>query len=107
MSVRSRAPISFPSEAEVARFLAIPTPPPSPLTPLSSSLPQIPSPYTHISPTYVEAPLGYRVAGIRLRAASPPPLQSPSLPPPSSPLLLPFTDRRADIPEAVLPHWKK
>ncbi|GJR05129.1 ribonuclease H-like domain-containing protein [Tanacetum coccineum] len=33
-----------PSEAEVARLLAIPTPPPSPLTPLSSLLPQIPSP---------------------------------------------------------------
>ncbi|GJV91742.1 hypothetical protein Tco_1539555 [Tanacetum coccineum] len=33
------APISFPSEAEVARLLALPTPPPSPLTPLSSPLP--------------------------------------------------------------------
>ncbi|GKA81995.1 hypothetical protein Tco_0788743 [Tanacetum coccineum] len=38
------SPIPFPSEAEVARLLAIPTPPPSPLTPLSSLLPQIPSP---------------------------------------------------------------
>ncbi|GKF45643.1 hypothetical protein Tco_0135445, partial [Tanacetum coccineum] len=46
MSIRAQAPISFPSEAEVARLLAIPTPPPSPLTPLSSPLPRIPSPPT-------------------------------------------------------------
>ncbi|GJV27792.1 hypothetical protein Tco_1384240 [Tanacetum coccineum] len=46
------------------------SPPPSPLTPLSSLLPHIPSPPltlpsppTHISPTYDEAPLGYRAAG--------------------------------------------
>ncbi|GJV61470.1 putative RNA-directed DNA polymerase, eukaryota, reverse transcriptase zinc-binding domain protein [Tanacetum coccineum] len=39
MSVRSQAPIPFPSEAEVARLLTLPTPPPSPLTPLSSPLP--------------------------------------------------------------------
>ncbi|GKB96936.1 hypothetical protein Tco_0983073 [Tanacetum coccineum] len=38
------------------------------------------------------------VAEIRLRAASPLPLPSPPL----SPLLLPSTDHRADIPEAVL-----
>ncbi|GJS50898.1 reverse transcriptase domain-containing protein [Tanacetum coccineum] len=39
--------IPFPSEEEVARLFALPTPPPSPLTPLSSPLPQIPSPPTH------------------------------------------------------------
>ncbi|GJU72275.1 reverse transcriptase domain-containing protein [Tanacetum coccineum] len=39
ISVQSHAPIPFPSEAEVARILALPTPPPSPLTPLSSPLP--------------------------------------------------------------------
>ncbi|GKA32172.1 hypothetical protein Tco_0718539 [Tanacetum coccineum] len=58
------------------------------------------------SPTYVQAPLGYRAAG--LRAASPPthdPLPLPS--PPLSPLLLPSTDHRSDIPEAVLPPWKR
>ncbi|GKD40102.1 hypothetical protein Tco_1260309, partial [Tanacetum coccineum] len=49
MSVRSQTPIPFPSEAEVARLLALPTPPPSPLTPLSSPLPQIPPP---TNPTY-------------------------------------------------------
>nr|GFD26428.1 hypothetical protein [Tanacetum cinerariifolium] len=35
--------LSFTKE-DAERFLAIPIPPPSPLTPLSSSLPQIPSP---------------------------------------------------------------
>ncbi|GJU12460.1 hypothetical protein Tco_1134856 [Tanacetum coccineum] len=50
MFIRSQTPIPFPSEVEVARFLALPTPPPSPLTPLSSLLPQIPPPPT--SPTY-------------------------------------------------------
>ncbi|GKE43981.1 hypothetical protein Tco_1471265, partial [Tanacetum coccineum] len=38
------APIPFPFEPEVARLLALPTPPPSPITLLSSPLPQIPSP---------------------------------------------------------------
>ncbi|GKD62108.1 hypothetical protein Tco_1299617 [Tanacetum coccineum] len=100
MSVRSQAPISFPSEAEVARLFALPSPPPSPLTLLSSLLPQIPSPPLHVpsppttSPTYTEAPLGYRAARIRLRAASPP-------------LLLPSTSRRADIPEADIPPRKR
>ncbi|GJU66281.1 reverse transcriptase domain-containing protein [Tanacetum coccineum] len=107
MSVRSQAPIPFPPEAEVAWLLAIPTTPPSPLTPLSSPLPQIPSPPLHVpspptSPTYAKAPLGYRAVGIQLGAASPLPL-----PPPSPPLLLPSTDRRADIPEVVLPPRKR
>ncbi|GJZ21846.1 hypothetical protein Tco_0558885, partial [Tanacetum coccineum] len=79
---------------EVARLLAIPTPPPSPLSPWSSPLPQIPSPPLPpilsplpvsspllvspplplappplpVSPTY---PLGYRAAMIRLRAEAP------------------------------------
>ncbi|GJY99499.1 hypothetical protein Tco_0516929 [Tanacetum coccineum] len=84
MYVRSQAPILFPSEAEI---ISPPLPVPSPLT---------------TSPTYTEAPLGYRVAGIRLRAASPLPLPSPPLSPPLSRLLLPSTDHRADILEAVL-----
>nr|GFD25820.1 hypothetical protein [Tanacetum cinerariifolium] len=64
MSIRAHAPIPFPSKTEVARLLAIPTPPPSSLTPLSSPFPQIPSPPTHTSPTYAKAPLGYRAAEI-------------------------------------------
>ncbi|GKC90669.1 hypothetical protein Tco_1151318 [Tanacetum coccineum] len=49
MSVRSQAPIPFPSEAEVARLLALPTLPPSPITPLSSPLSQIPPPCTNLN----------------------------------------------------------
>ncbi|GJS45632.1 hypothetical protein Tco_0595753 [Tanacetum coccineum] len=78
MSVRAQTPISLPSDTEVSRLLAIPTPPPSPLSPLSSPLPQILSPLPQIlspplpvsspplpaSPTY---PLGYRAAMIRLK----------------------------------------
>nr|GEV00635.1 reverse transcriptase domain-containing protein [Tanacetum cinerariifolium] len=91
MSIRAQTLISFLSEAEVDKLRAIPTPPPSTLTSLSSPLPQIPytpfpipSPPT-TSPSYTEAPLGYRAAGIWLRIASPPPypLSSPlPLPPP-------------------------
>nr|GEZ33298.1 hypothetical protein [Tanacetum cinerariifolium] len=74
MSIRPQTPISLPSDIEIARLMAIPTPPPSPLSPLSSPLPQIPSlPLPLLSPpptdpTYKEAPLGYRVARIRWRA---------------------------------------
>ncbi|GJW58652.1 hypothetical protein Tco_0105383 [Tanacetum coccineum] len=114
----------------------------------------VPSPPT-TSPTYTEAPLCYRAAGIWLSTASPPPLPLSSplpLPPPiilprtrasmvlmraaapstyilaprsrtppsrtptilpiplptsSLPLSLPSTDRRADVPEAVLPPQKR
>ncbi|GJR40253.1 hypothetical protein Tco_1215937 [Tanacetum coccineum] len=48
-TVRPQTPIPFPSEAEVDRILALPTPPPSPLTPLSYLLPQIPSPQISVS----------------------------------------------------------
>ncbi|GJU85558.1 hypothetical protein Tco_1293104 [Tanacetum coccineum] len=41
MYVRSQAHIPFPSEAEVARLLTLPTLPPSPLTPLSSHPPPV------------------------------------------------------------------
>ncbi|GJW21532.1 hypothetical protein Tco_0032154 [Tanacetum coccineum] len=44
MSILAQTPIPFLSEAEVDRLLAIPTPPLSPLTLLSSPLLQIPSP---------------------------------------------------------------
>nr|GEU85403.1 putative reverse transcriptase domain-containing protein [Tanacetum cinerariifolium] len=114
---------------EVARILAIPTPPPSPLSPLSSplppmlsTLPQILSPPLPISspplpasPTY---PLGYKAMMIRLRAEAPstshplsssippsgtPPLLSIPLPTSSPPLLLPSTSRRADVLET---YWR-
>nr|GEU73204.1 putative reverse transcriptase domain-containing protein [Tanacetum cinerariifolium] len=74
MSIRPQTPISLPSYTEIARLMAIPTPPPSPLSLLSSPLPQIPSPPLPLllppptDPTYEEAPLGYRVARLRWRA---------------------------------------
>ncbi|GJX76061.1 hypothetical protein Tco_0322872 [Tanacetum coccineum] len=99
-------------EALIDEYASAPTPPsplPSPLTTLSSPLPQIPSPPlpissppTHTSPTYAEAPLGYREAMIRSSAASPLPL-----PAPSSPLLLHATDSREYVPEANVPPRKR
>ncbi|GJW38506.1 hypothetical protein Tco_0064351 [Tanacetum coccineum] len=50
ISILAQAPVPFLSKEEVERFLAISTPPPSPLTPLSSPLPQIPSSPLPISP---------------------------------------------------------
>ncbi|GJQ96136.1 hypothetical protein Tco_0007275, partial [Tanacetum coccineum] len=44
ISIRDEPSISLPPREEVERLLALTTPPPSPLTPLSSPLPQIPSP---------------------------------------------------------------
>ncbi|GJX95964.1 hypothetical protein Tco_0351762, partial [Tanacetum coccineum] len=93
-----------------------PTPVPSPrrrmarmsirLPPLHvPSLPlPLPSPPTTI-PTYAEAPLGYRAAGIRLRAASPS-THHPSEKP-SPPLFLPSTTHRYDLLEADMPLWKR
>ncbi|GJR45560.1 hypothetical protein Tco_1313663 [Tanacetum coccineum] len=77
MSTRTQAPTPFLSEEVAERVLALPTPPPSPLSPYSSPLPQIPSPPlpipppSPISPTYVEGSLGSRAAGIRQRDALP------------------------------------
>ncbi|GKD63275.1 hypothetical protein Tco_1305383 [Tanacetum coccineum] len=72
----------------------------------------VPSPVA-TSPTYAEAPFGFRAAGIRLRVASPlpsptsPPTHHPlPLPPPSSPLL-PLVDRKEDIREADIPPRKR
>ncbi|GJS62853.1 hypothetical protein Tco_0677417 [Tanacetum coccineum] len=62
ISIRPQTPVSLPLDTKVARLLAIPTPPSSPLSLWSSPLPQIPlpplpvSPPPPASPTY---PLGY------------------------------------------------
>nr|GEU63703.1 hypothetical protein [Tanacetum cinerariifolium] len=105
------------TEALIAKFASSPTPPlplPSLLLPWLSLLPQIPSPpqhvlspplplpspLTHTSPTYAEAPLGYRAAMIQMRATSPPHVPSP-------PLLLPSTALRDDILGADMPLWKR
>nr|GEZ03559.1 hypothetical protein [Tanacetum cinerariifolium] len=133
MSVRAQTPISLPLETEVARLLSMLTPPPLPLSPLSSQLPQLLSPLPqillpplpisppplHASPTYF---LGYRAAMIRLRAESPstfhplpsstppsrtPPLLPIPLPTSSPPLLIPSTRHRSNVLEVTLPPQKR
>ncbi|GKC31224.1 hypothetical protein Tco_1038518 [Tanacetum coccineum] len=80
------APAPFLSEEVAERLLALPTPPPSPLSPYSSPLPQIPSPPLPIpsqppnGPTYVEGSLGSRAAGIRQRDALPSPIHETEMP---------------------------
>ncbi|GKB89944.1 hypothetical protein Tco_0962216 [Tanacetum coccineum] len=81
ISIRDEPPTSFWSDTEVAILLAIPTPPPSSLSPWSSPLPQIPSPPLPLilSPLPVSSPppasstypLRYRAAMIRLGAEAP------------------------------------
>ncbi|GJY84440.1 hypothetical protein Tco_0497816 [Tanacetum coccineum] len=86
MSIRPQAPAPFLSEEVAERLLALPTPPPSPLSPYSSPLPQIPSPPLPIpppppnGPTYVEGSLGSRAAGIRQRDALPSPVHETEMP---------------------------
>nr|GFB03686.1 hypothetical protein [Tanacetum cinerariifolium]GFB03698.1 hypothetical protein [Tanacetum cinerariifolium] len=75
--------LSF-TKDDAERFLAILNPPPSPVTLLSSLLPQIPSPLLPASPPILPIPLP---------AASPP-------------LQLLSSDRRADRPEVTLPPQK-
>ncbi|GJS69895.1 hypothetical protein Tco_0702736 [Tanacetum coccineum] len=78
-------------EARIAEHAAAPTP----LLPVVSSPLPLPSPLT-TSPTDTGAPLGYRAAGIRMRAADA-----------SPPLSLPPTSPRTDIPEAEMPPRKR
>ncbi|GJT05580.1 hypothetical protein Tco_0840042 [Tanacetum coccineum] len=88
-TVRLEPPMSASMEARIAEHAAAPTPP----LPVASPPLPLPSPLT-TSPTDAGAPLGYRAAGIRMRAASPP-------------LLLPSTSHRTDIPEAEMPPRKR
>nr|GEW66809.1 putative reverse transcriptase domain-containing protein [Tanacetum cinerariifolium] len=83
-TVKLEPPMSASMEACVARHAALFSPPlPVPSPPLP-----FPSPLT-TSPTDTGAPLGYRTAGIRMRA------------------LLPSTFRETDIPKADVPPRKK
>nr|GEX91400.1 hypothetical protein [Tanacetum cinerariifolium] len=85
ISLRPQPPtLSFTKE-DAERFLAMPIPSPSPLTPLSSLLPQIPSPPLPASPHILPIPLP---------AASPP-------------LQLLSSNRRVDRPEVTLPPRKR
>ncbi|GKF10847.1 hypothetical protein Tco_0048773, partial [Tanacetum coccineum] len=134
ISIQDDPPTPVWSDTEVARLLAIPTPPPLPLSPWSSPLPQIPSPPLPVSPpppaspTY---PLGYRAAIIRLRAEAPstshsppphiilshtradtpqsgtPPLLPIPLPTLSPSLLQPSADHGEDRPKVCLPTRKR
>ncbi|GJU19743.1 reverse transcriptase domain-containing protein [Tanacetum coccineum] len=85
MSIQAQTPIPFSFKAEVDRLLAIPTPPSSPLTSLSSLLPRIPSPPFPVPSPLPSSPthsLGYRAAMIRLRAESQSTSHALPLPPP-------------------------
>nr|GEY16845.1 hypothetical protein [Tanacetum cinerariifolium] len=105
------APTHVPSPRQYASAPASPSPPPSPLSSLLSPLPQIPSlplpllspPTT--SPTYAEAPLGYKAARIRLRATLPSTHHPSEITSPH--MLLPSTTDRDDLPEADIPLWKR
>ncbi|GKE75346.1 hypothetical protein Tco_1537387, partial [Tanacetum coccineum] len=120
--VTARISIPYPvptpvwSDAEVARLLAIFTPPSSPLSPWSSPLPQIPSPplppipspsllLSPPSPVLSPAPpprpirlLGYRAAMIWLRAEAASTSYSLPLPPPFI-----LSSTRPDIPSSGIP----
>ncbi|GKA31152.1 putative reverse transcriptase domain-containing protein [Tanacetum coccineum] len=117
MSIRDKPPTPFWSEAEIIPSPPLPVPSPVPVSPLP-----LPA-----SPTY---PLGFKAAMNRQRAESlcctihlhlsisikdttigtcdnKPPLLPIPLHTPSPPLLLPSTDRRADMPEVYLPPRKR
>ncbi|GJV45767.1 hypothetical protein Tco_1430303 [Tanacetum coccineum] len=101
ITIRLQASISLPPEAEVERLLAMPTPPPSPLT---SLLPPFPkerlarcmAPFAHSSPPHalIDA----------VTAALPSPPLPPLLP---SLYIPPPVDRRDDLPESELPPRKR
>ncbi|GKD75741.1 hypothetical protein Tco_1334023, partial [Tanacetum coccineum] len=115
-------PVPAWSDSEVARLLAISSTPASPLSPWSSSPPQIP--FLLSPPPSPIRSLGYRASMIRMRAEAaatshslplPPPFilspTRPDAPPPMPtstptsfpPLLLPSASRREDRPEVNLP----
>ncbi|GJV22980.1 hypothetical protein Tco_1375675 [Tanacetum coccineum] len=98
ISIRDEPPTPFWSDTEVARLLAILTPPPSPLSPWSSPQPQIPSPPLPVPPppASLTYPLGYRATMIRLRAEAPSTSHSPS-----PHIILSYT--RADTPPSGTP----
>ncbi|GJT01304.1 hypothetical protein Tco_0822473 [Tanacetum coccineum] len=90
-TVRPEPPMSASIEARIAEYAAAPTPP---LHVASLPLP-LPSPRT-TSPTDAGAPLGYRAAGIRMRAAAA-----------SPPLSVLSISHRTDVPEANMPPHKR
>ncbi|GJV66097.1 hypothetical protein Tco_1476925 [Tanacetum coccineum] len=110
ISIRDEPPTPFWSDTKVSRLLAIPTPPPSPLSPWSSPLPQIPSPplplRAEAPSTSHSLPLPPPIILSHTRSDAPssgiPPLLPIPLPTSSPPLHLLSTDRRADRPKVTL-----
>ncbi|GJW47361.1 hypothetical protein Tco_0079007 [Tanacetum coccineum] len=110
MPIRDQTPIPFPFAAKVDRFLAISTPPSSPLTSYSSLVPHIPSPPLLVSsplpisppplPASPTHPLDYRAAMIRLRVESP--FTSHQLPLPLH-IILPYTRASMAMMRAAVP----
>ncbi|GKC69423.1 hypothetical protein Tco_1115306, partial [Tanacetum coccineum] len=125
ITVRLQASISLPPEAEVKRLLAMPTPPPSPLTSLSppfvgERLARCTAPSAHSSPPPVLSPLlplsgcptqiqTLRIASTQaLVDAVTAALPSPQLPPlPPSLYIPPPVDRRDDVPKFDQPPRKR
>nr|GEU55657.1 zinc finger BED domain-containing protein RICESLEEPER 2 [Tanacetum cinerariifolium] len=123
MSVRAQTPISLLSETEVARLLAIPTLPSSPLSPLAAMIRlRAESPSTSHPPPPIVLP--YTKASMAmLRAAAPstyiltprsetppsgiPPLLPIPLPASSLPFLLTSTDYRGDVRKVTLSPRKR
>nr|GFC60402.1 hypothetical protein [Tanacetum cinerariifolium] len=107
ISIPALVPMPAWTDSEIARLLAISSPPASPLSLWSSPPPQIPfpplppilsPPSPILSPASPPSPirsLGYRAAMIRLRD------EAASILPPSS--QLPSASRREDRPEVTLP----
>nr|GEX95688.1 hypothetical protein [Tanacetum cinerariifolium] len=110
ISIPALLPVPAWSDSEVARLLAMSSPPSSPLSPLSLPPPQIPfpplppilsPPLPVLSPTPPPSPihsLGYRAAMIRLRAEAASTSHSPPLPPPFI-----LSPTRSDAPSSGIP----
>nr|GEU54408.1 hypothetical protein [Tanacetum cinerariifolium] len=124
ISVRPHIPMPFPSESEVERLLAIPTPQLSPISPTSYPLPPFLMPLRIFTPLPPPPPIilpRTRASMVLMGSAAPstfilaplsrtPPIWTPPLLPiplPTSsfplPLLLPSTSYREGIPEADMP----
>ncbi|GKE70898.1 hypothetical protein Tco_1528970, partial [Tanacetum coccineum] len=107
ISIQDEPTTPFWSDTEVSRLLAIPTPPPSPLSLWSSPLRQIPS--LPLPPILLPLPVSSPPPASPIHAPSSgtPPLLPILLPTLSPPLHLLSTVHRADKPEVTLPPWKR
>nr|GFB38125.1 hypothetical protein [Tanacetum cinerariifolium] len=123
ISVRPHIPMPFPSELEVERLLAIPTPSLSPVSPTSYPLPPFLMPLPIFTPLPPPPPIilpRTRASMVRMRSTAPstfilapltrtPPMLPIPLPTSSFPLPLlpPSTSCREGIPEADMPLQKR